>query len=266
MVEATSLADRLFRRRAKSGPSSAPLRFRRGFCRLVHAPVYTFVWLALKLAGQYRIERIDYIRRQYATLASEPGPLLIYANHLTFIDSIIIVWALGSARWYARNFSRLSWNIPAEDVFGQRLRFRIFAALTKCIFVDRKGPAARKRALVETCRRLVAAGEVITIFPEGKRSRSGVFEIDKLSRGVGKIVASMPTCRVLCIYVRGDMQAGYSDYPPRGSVFHLRMKVVNFAVQQDNGASWRAITQQLGRIIKDFENEHLNAIKRRNAA
>src|SRR5690349_9534818 len=75
---------------------------RRRISRLLFWPVYAGFWLALRVVGGYRIENLRAIRAQYAALAGRPGPILICANHLTFIDSLLIVWALAPASFYAQ--------------------------------------------------------------------------------------------------------------------------------------------------------------------
>ena len=64
------------------------------------------------------------------------------------------------------------------------------------------------------------------IFPEGSRSRVGHVDTDQTAYGVGRLVASVPQCRVLCIYLRGAAQRDYGDLPARGDRFVVATRVI----------------------------------------
>src|SRR5207244_3404935 len=104
--------------------------------------------------------------------------------------------------------------------------FRIVAFLSKCVFIHRDGTKEHKMSILDNCARLVRGGEVVTVFPEGRRSRTGRFEAERLTYGVGKIVASAPGARVLCVYLRSDRQETFSNYPPKGSRFRVSMELI----------------------------------------
>ena len=61
------------------------------------------------------------------------------------------------------------------------------------------------------------------IFPEGGRSRTGRVEPDSATYDVGRLIRSVPGCRVLCVYMRGEAQRAYSDIPARGERFRLSL-------------------------------------------
>ena len=69
-------------------------------------------WLRLRLADPGEA------RRAYRTLRRNNEPLLICANHLTMIDSMLIAWALGSSFFYLRNFAAVPWNVPEQRNFA----------------------------------------------------------------------------------------------------------------------------------------------------
>ena len=113
--------------------------------------------MAMRWMGRYRIEGVAELRREYRELARSNEPLIVVANHLTFIDSAILIWAFGSNAWYALNFSKFSWNLPAGDFFKKKIRYRLFAAMAKGIFVHRDGSKAHKDAVVTHCATLLRA-------------------------------------------------------------------------------------------------------------
>ena len=209
--------------------------------------------LMLRTVGGYRIENLRELRKYYRELANDPRPLLVCPNHLTFIDSALTIWAFGSMPWYQFRFSRFSWNLPAGDFFKKKLSYRIVAYLTKCLFIHRDGTARHKSAVLDLCMQLLRKGDVVTIFPEGKRSRTGRFETDRLTFGVGKTCLNVPGCRVLCIYIRSDQQEGYSSYPPRGSNFRVMYKLIEPKTLLKGREAYYDLTLQIAREIKMME-------------
>jgi hypothetical protein len=242
------------RRRSPVGAAQASLiARRRRLGHLMLLPMHGLGAALMRLAGGYRIAELQRSRDEFARIAATPGPILICANHLTFIDSVIILRALGSPLWYRRNSSRLSWNLPAQDVFGRHWLYRSIGGLSKCLFIDRRGDARHKHAMIRTCSDLIAGGEVVTIFPEGRRSRSGRFEPERLTSGIAHIVAANPHCRVLCLHVRSDRQASYSDFPPRGSVFHVSMQLVEVPAEMPGRTGRRELVARVGETIAALE-------------
>lgn len=236
------------------------LRFQAVVCRIVLLPVCGAIAAAFRFVGGYKIENMAKTRREFKKIWAEKErtgkPLVICANHLTFIDSALMIWALASNFWYLFNYRAFMWNVPAGDFFKKKFYYHATLYLTKCIFIDREGSPAHKNAILNLCRYLLAKGNVVLIFPEGQRSREGVFDIDRLRFGVGKIVTSLEGAKVLCIHLRSDKQKRYSNYPAKGSRFHMRMKVVEPQVGDltKKQASIAAV-KQIGETIKAMEDE-----------
>lgn len=195
-----------------------------GFLTLI--PFSLIIISIFKFIMGYKIENVKNIRSQFKEIIKDKRPLIICANHLTFIDSCLIIWALAPNYWYQFNYKYFSWNLPAGDFFGKKFRYRIVAFLSKCIFIHRDASRDHHQEILNICKNLLLNGEVVTIFPEGKRSRSGYFDVEKLTYGVGKIIHSVPDCRVLCVYVRGDKQDTFSNYPAKKSIFYMNLQCV----------------------------------------
>lgn len=225
-------------------------------CRVAFLPLYYGCTALMRLKAGYTIENLREIRQRYKAIAAEPGPLLICSNHLTFIDSALILWAFGSGAWYLRHFHRFSWNLPAGDFFKKRLLYRFVGAISKCLFIHRDGSAQHKESILRLCVQLLRGGDVVTVFPEGQRSRTGRFEPKKLTYGTGKIVSELGGCRVLCVYVRGDKQETYSNYPAKGSRFHLDMQLLRLRPSQTGRAGYHEVVEAIGRTIKDMEDRY----------
>jgi 1-acyl-sn-glycerol-3-phosphate acyltransferase len=223
-------------------------------------PFQLLVILLMRKIGRYSVPDAARLRRRYRELCGAPGPLIICANHLTFLDSALIIWAFGSCFWYLANPKRLSWNLPAGDFFRKKRLYRLVAFVSKCIFIHRDGSKAHKNAVLDVCRDLLASGETITIFPEGKRSRSGRFDAVNLTYGTAKMATLLgPDCRILCVYVRGNKQDEFSSYPPKGSRIFVDMELLpmpSAANRQSGGTPYHDLTSQIGQTLKAMEDRY----------
>lgn len=234
--------------------------WQRLICRLAHVPLYAICVGLMKHKAGYRIARFHEVRRRFAELSSTgDGPLLICANHLTFVDSALMIWAFGSNGWYFRNFDKFSWNLPAGDFFKKKFIYRFVALVSKCIFIHRDGSKQHKDSVVSLCLHLLRGGEVVTVFPEGKRSRTGRFEPDQLTFGTGKMIAQLGRCRVLCVYLRGDKQDSFSNYPAPGSKFHFDMQLLEMTPRGHGREAYQEIVARIGSTIKGMEDKYFAA-------
>lgn len=236
-------------------------QFQATICRILLLPFCGILLLLMKYFRGYTIENLTEIRNKFKKIWAEKertnAPLIICANHLTFIDSALIIWALASNSWYFFNYRAFTWNLPAGDFFKKKLHYHLTLYLTKCIFLDRKGTSAHKNAVLNLCRYLLEQGNVVLIFPEGQRSRTGIFEDERLRFGVGKIVTSLERAKVLCIYLRSDRQETFSNYPPKNSVFKLKMKLIEPTAEKlSKKQASIEVVKQIGATIKKMENEY----------
>ena len=218
----------------------------------------------MKYLRGYRIENMAAIRREFNDIwqqkEREGWPLVICSNHLTFIDSALIIWALASNFWYLFNYRAFAWNVPAGDFFKKKVHYHAILYLAKCIFIDRKGSPAHKNAVLNLCRYLLAKGNVVLIFPEGQRSRDGRFDANRLRFGTGKILTSLENARVLCVYVRSPSQRAFSNSPPKGSHFSLNMKLIQPSVDgPSKKQSSIAAVKEIGAVIERMEVEFFAA-------
>ena len=166
-------------------------------------------------------------RREYRRLRAESkAPILICANHLTMFDSFVIGWAIGGPLDYLRDFGALPWNTPERVHFASTWWKRALAYLYKCVPVRRGSDRTEVAKVLEKVCFLMARGQVACVFPEGGRSRSGRVEVESAAYGVGRIVNALPGCRVLCVYLRGESQREYSDFPRRGERFHVSVACI----------------------------------------
>ncbi|MDH5655946.1 MAG: 1-acyl-sn-glycerol-3-phosphate acyltransferase, partial [Spirochaetia bacterium] len=196
-------------------------------------------------------------------LMKDKRPLMICSNHLTFIDSVIIIIATNTVMGFLRSFRTLTWNIPALEHYRGSLFLKVFAWLGKCIPIDRSGSQEHLNTVLEKMRWLLYHHNPVTIFPEGRRSRTGRVDRDSATYGVGNILKDLENPRVLCIYLRGDHQEEYSKFPVKGETFYLKMEVIEPVSESKGLRASRDLSMQIVDKIVSMEEEYFSDFKER---
>jgi hypothetical protein len=185
------------------------------------------IYLAIRLAG-YRVRDIRKVRHKCHELFKiHEGPWIICANHLTMIDSAILAYAIAPVRRFIYNYRMLPWNIPERANFQRNLFLTILCYLTKCIPISRGGDRQEVRSTLDQCLAVLKSKQNVLIFPEGGRSRIGRVDTENFSYGIGQLIDSCKECKVLCIYLRGDGQATYSNLPRWGEKFSVLIDAID---------------------------------------
>jgi 1-acyl-sn-glycerol-3-phosphate acyltransferase len=243
------------------------VELQRGVSRLL-SPLWVpgaiaVLWLALG----YRVNGIERLRSQFRRIRRETrGPLLVCANHLTMIDSAIITWAFGSPGWYLLNFSAIPWNLPERRNFAYSPLSEILSYVMKCLPITRGGARAEVAEVLARFIYLLSRGEVGMVFPEGGRSRSGRVDVEVAAAGVGRIVAALPGCRVLCVYLRGTHQETFSTIPVRGEEFRMRLSTIEPRTRHAGVRGSHDIARQIVAKLAEMEEEHFDGRKRRRGS
>jgi 1-acyl-sn-glycerol-3-phosphate acyltransferase len=173
------------------------------------------------------------IRTRFAALLGEErGPVLVCANHLTLLDTIIIVLALAPMHRYLRQYSLFPWSVPEKANFSRTWFWRVASFLGKCVYVTRGGDRKEVNRTLGKIAYLLRSGELVSIFPEGGRSRTSRVDTENFAYGVGQIIQAVPDTRVLCVYLRGRNQEGYSDFPQTGDEYFVDLEM--FRPQTDS--------------------------------
>jgi 1-acyl-sn-glycerol-3-phosphate acyltransferase len=236
------------------------LAIQREIGRLLSPLTTVAVAVLLRLWLGLRLENADQTRSCYRQLrAQSDTPLLICANHLTMIDSALIAWALGTPLWYVRHFSALPWNVPERRHFASTWPRRVLAYVYKCVPIVRGG---RREEVAGTLARftwLLSRGNVGLIFPEGGRSRSGRVEVENAAWGVGRIVRSLPGCRVLCVYARGDRQVAYTGVPASGDLIRVSVSTLEPKSDRSGVRGSREVALQITGRLAEMEQEYFDA-------
>jgi len=223
------------------------------------AVVWVPVTVALMRFGcGWRILELEATRRRYREIRAESdAPLLVCANHLTMVDSAVIAWALGSPGWFLRSYSSLPWNMPEWRNFGSSPIRRALVYLMKCVPVVRGSDRQDVARVLARVRHLLSNGEVVLIFPEGGRARSGRVETENAAHSVGRLVGSIPDCRVLCVYARGVGQDAMSDVPARRERFHVELSLLTPTSTQRGVRRSLDLSRQIVHELADLERRVL---------
>jgi 1-acyl-sn-glycerol-3-phosphate acyltransferase len=243
-----------------SASDTRALRLQRLVSRVL-SPLWIPIFVSLMaFAFRWRVAGAEELRNGYREIRENShAPLLICANHLTMLDSFVIGWALGGSWWYLTHFSSLPWNTPERVHFASTWWKQLLTYLLKCVPITRGSDRKEVALVLDKVEHLLKSGEVVMVFPEGARSRSGRVEVENAAWGVGRIVSSVPGCRVLCLYLRGDGQHGMTDAPARGEVFRGRTALLEPKSDQRGVRGSLDIARQIVSKLAELEKEHFDA-------
>ena len=233
------------------------LRLQECLSQVVSPFTYGALAAWMKFARRYRIPDLRRVREEFMAQAGEQrGPLLICANHLTIIDSLVIQWALTSGWRFVWRRDLFAWNLPDKRNLATFWWWRVLGYLGKCIPVVRKGTAEQARQTLDKVTWLLRRGQSVVIFPEGGRSRVGRVDRESVTYGVGQILQAVPGTRVLCVFLRGRGQEAYSDYPARGETFAVRLKRIAPSTGSAGLRGARDLAMQIVGQLSDMETRY----------
>lgn len=211
----------------------------------------------------YRWENLKAFRAKIRSLLeSRDGPVILCPNHLTMIDSLLLIWAMTPA-WKAFTKPRLfPWNTPEKKNFAHNAVLRFFCYIGKCLPVVRQGPPKQTKAFLDKVKLLLAKGQSLMMFPEGTRSPSGRVDTQNFAYGIGKIIDDLRQDglkpKVLCLYLRGRRQAGKSTVPPRGDRFFVDAEVVEPETSHRGLRAARDLATQIIHRLAEMEQQYFS--------
>ena len=227
---------------------------------MIAGPIWVGVSvLVMKFWFRYRIADVTAVRARYRAIRGQSdAPMLVCANHLTMVDSFLVAWALGSGSYWVTHPDELPWNTPEAKNFAKTRTARALIFLAKCIPISRGGAREGVAEVLDRVRHLLQNGETALIFPEAGRSRSGRVEESAAAWGVGRIVGSVPGCRVLCVYMRGRAQATWSDYPAKGDTMDVALACIEPKSDAKGVRRSRDVGAQIVRQLQRMEEEYFD--------
>jgi 1-acyl-sn-glycerol-3-phosphate acyltransferase len=203
-----------------------------------------------------RIQDHAAVRARFRELVKTGRPVLICANHLTMVDSFFVHWALCSPLDYLRRYRLFSWNVPARENFQRGVLLRTMSYLGKTVPIDRAGSPAHHRAVLGKLAHLLRRGDLVTLFPEGGRSRSGRVEAAQVGYGVGRILSDVPGALVVCVYQRGARQETWGFQPARGDVIQVELEALEPSTAARGLRASRDLSRQVIDRIKAMEDRY----------
>lgn len=213
----------------------------------------------LRFGARYRVADLQELRCEFDRIRSETrGPLLLCSNHLTLIDSFLILWALRSPWKLITDWDSFAWNTPERTNFAGSPLHGVLTYLAKCIPITRGGRREDTGSVLKRVAYLLSRRELALIFPEGGRSRSGRVEPENAAWGVGRIVGSVPNCRVLCIYLRGDAQETWGNFPEHGDTLRLKLACIEPKSDLRGARRSRDLARQITAQLVQMETEYFD--------
>ncbi len=241
-------------------PRDSALILQRQIARVFSLFIYFAVLTWLRLIQRYRIVDLRRIRKEFKTLISQgEGPVLICANHLTIVDSMLLIWAMASASFYFTRPELIAWNLPERKNYYHRWSLRLLCYLGKCVPVLRSGNAEQSKESLDQVLTLLSMGESVMIFPEGGRTRVGKVDTANYSYAVGRILQSFPAARVLCVYLRGYQQKAYSTFPVRNDNFFVSLQLFQPVTQLAGLRGMRELSSQIIQKLSEMERGYFEA-------
>jgi hypothetical protein len=208
----------------------------------------------------YRIDHLAQVRRRARGLLRQAGgAVLICPNHLTWIDSLLVQWAISSPWELLPRFHRFAWNVPEANNFSRNLWLRCTCYLAKCLPIRRGGERGTQRRVLIKLVHLLRGGEAVMLFPEGGRSRAGRVDPRSISYGAGRIANSVPGCRVLCVYLRGEKQQLATLLPQRNQRFRVEFALLRPIAQRPGLRAARETALLIGETLAALEKRHFAA-------
>ncbi|THF62230.1 MFS transporter [Pseudothauera rhizosphaerae] len=164
------------------------------------------VWLLVHTVYRLRVEGMEHV--------PEKGPAIIAANHVSFVDALIIMAACRRPIRFVMDHGIFRWPVMS-------FVFRASRAIP--IASPKEDPAMTRRAFDEVADAL-EAGELVGIFPEGRITDSG--DIQPFRPGIGRIVARTPV-PVVPVALRGLWGSFFSRKDGRAMTRPFRRGVFN---------------------------------------
>jgi hypothetical protein len=214
----------------------------------------------MRIIRGHRVVGLDAARRLYEEALASGRPTLVCANHLTMVDSAFLHHGFGSLAGYWRRFDRFAWNVPAVENFSRSAALRAITYFGKTIPIDRAGDDAHRKKVLDKLNHLVTHGQVVTLFPEGGRSRTGRVDPATVTYGIGQILKDLDHPQVLCAYVRGEKQATFGNLPARGDTIHFYAELLTPTTSERGLRAARDLSRQVIMKLKAMEDAHFASV------
>lgn len=195
------------------------------------------------------------VRAEYRELLKcGEGPVIICSNHLTYVDSVIHSVFLGSTWDHIKNFHALPWHLPEKTHFYTNPISRALCYLGKSIPVLRSGTPAQSKRTMERIDHVLRRGDVISIFPEGMRSRSGRIDTENFAYASGQMLKTYPVSRAICIYLRSREGDGFTKFPAKDREYYIKLELLHLQSEHTGMRKAKDLSTQIIHKLKQMED------------
>jgi len=199
--------------------------------RAVLDPLFAFLW-------RIEVQGLEHV--------PDDGGAILAPNHLSVLDHFVLASSLPR---------RITFVGKAEYMDDWKTKY-IFPALGM-IPIDRGGGSAANRAL-DAAARVLAAGELFGIYPEGTRSRDG--KLHKGHTGVARL-AMRTGCPIIPVGLQGTLEVQRPDaaLPKPFKVMRVRLgrplSTARYGDHSRNRLVLREITDELMYEIRELSGQ-----------
>ena len=241
---------------ALSTTEKLSLTIQRIICFVTFSLLYPLAWLWFSCIMRYKVCELKATRRAFKKITKEQCPILICPNHLTFVDSVILMLIFNSYWGYLRHFNTLAWNFPKLEHIKNNWGYRFIIYIGKCIFINFQGSTNDVKSPMRKAEALLAQHNFPMMFPEGTRSFTGRVNTKEFTYGIGQLIRDVPHTKVLCVYLRGHLQKSKSDFPDKGNRFYCRLTCISPYTDAQGLRATRDLASQVIHTLAAMENEY----------
>jgi 1-acyl-sn-glycerol-3-phosphate acyltransferase len=204
---------------------------------------------------RYKIADIKRIRKAYSDLIeSRKGQsTLICLNHVSRIDSMVFGCAMVPFFRIFTHYALYPWHVL------DLANLPLLCPILKTVPIERMGDRRKIRLMQEKVKYLLESGDLVAIFPEGKRSLEARVDREEFQYGVGDILRLVPEACVLCVYLMADSQKGRSHVPPFGSTIHISFELIHPKTDLEGLRASRDLAGQIIEQLIKMEEVYLKS-------
>lgn len=223
--------------------------------------LYAATLLIAKYYYRYSFKNLSAFREPlWKKLDEHDGPVIWAANHLTLIDSFLVIGAV--IPWHrVFRIKLVPWSTPEYRNYyylggaGVRHFIRALMYLCRCIPFLREGEdeasVAWREEVFQQCVGLLRDGGSVFIYPEAGRSRKGWLDPTRPKDFMGRLAMEVPEAKFLCVYLRGESQLCTTAAPIHGEEFRVYAELIPARVPSEQ--SPRDISTRLFKTLAELQ-------------